>query len=268
MPQIAKKFAEAALFASRYGNPFSILWARSFNKAGFVTVRDRKTGLECFCTVQSYRMFGEVWHDHDYEIPAVPIRKGDIVVDIGGNQGFYACYAAHQGATVHTFEPFPDTYQRLLRNIEHNGFSKLIKPRDVAVAGATSTRDLIVTDQMGGGMNTIVADFSQVAGFQEKQRLKVQTVSIESVFAEISAPRIRIVKLDCEGAEMEIIANMTLEQVERVDAFAIEYHVSYELRDLIKILSTWRNHHLAFAESTYCPKHIIRAVHRRVLAEI
>lgn len=266
--QLAKRIADAAQFIARYGNPWSIVWARKFNPDGFTKVRDRASGLEVYCTVQSYRMFGEVWHDHDYEIPRVPIRAGDVVIDIGGNQGFYACYAAKKGGMVHTFEPFADSFGRLQRNVESNGLAKNVVAHQAAVGARDEQRELILTGQLGGGMNTIVSDFSKIGGYEETGRVTVKTVAVNSMLEKIPAPRIRIVKLDCEGAEMEILQHLSEANRERVDAFAIEYHVSYDLQDLLAILAGWKNHHLAFAESLYCQKNIIRAVHRRVYAEL
>ena len=43
--------------------------------------------------------------------------------DVGANQGFFTCYAASKGATVYAFEPVPASYERLIQNVERNGFT-------------------------------------------------------------------------------------------------------------------------------------------------
>lgn len=265
---LSKKIANAAQFVSRYGNPLSILLARNFNGKGFTTVRDRATGVEAYCTVQSYRMFGEVWHDRDYEVPRVPLRPGDLALDIGGNQGFYACYAARHGASVHTFEPFPDSFGRLKGNVERNGFAHLVTAHQAAVSADDGECDLVTTEQLGGGMNSIVKDFAKTQGHSESGRVRVKTISINTFFQQLPEPRVRLVKLDCEGAEWDILKALSPANVERCDAFAIEFHPGYELRDLVRMLLAWPNHHMAFAESLYCEKNIIRMVHKRVFGEI
>jgi len=55
-------------------------------------------------------------------VKGVPIRPGDIVLDIGANQGFFSCYAAHKGAKVFAFEPVPELRDRLMFNLRRNGF--------------------------------------------------------------------------------------------------------------------------------------------------
>jgi hypothetical protein len=70
---------------------------------------------------------------NSYEPELLPwlgmIRASDFVVDIGANIGAFSLRAAKavgcQG-TVLSFEPMPDTYQRLLKNITFNQCGNIV----------------------------------------------------------------------------------------------------------------------------------------------
>ena len=79
-----------------YGNPLQLVLQRLFMRDGEMKIVDRETGISVRAMRQSYHMFGETWYRRDYDVAACPIRQGDIVVDVGANQGFFTCYAAQR----------------------------------------------------------------------------------------------------------------------------------------------------------------------------
>ena len=114
-------------------NPVHVAIKRLVASPGaLMTVVDRQTGVKCECLVSSYHMFGETWYTRVYDVPGVHIRKGDVVIDIGANQGFFTCYAARLGAKVYAFEPYLQSYARLLYNIKQNGFEDNVVARSPA----------------------------------------------------------------------------------------------------------------------------------------
>ena len=87
--------SRALIALSCYGNPIRIMsqrlapaWFNHFE------VKDRKSGVTCASRRGAEKLFGEIWFDHDYDVPGVILGPKDIVLDIGANQGFYTCYAA------------------------------------------------------------------------------------------------------------------------------------------------------------------------------
>ena len=62
---------------------------------------DRATGVRCECTVDSHQMFSATWYKHLNDVPGLPIGPGDVVIDIGANQGFLPV-TPHRRARVST----------------------------------------------------------------------------------------------------------------------------------------------------------------------
>jgi FkbM family methyltransferase len=228
-----------------YRNPLSMLYQR-VTRARLVTVVDRKTGLRFQCRPGADAMMAETLHAHVYDLPFAPLRTGDVVFDIGANHGFYACWAASQGATVHAFEPDPHTFDLLVANIRINGLEENIAAHPFAVGSETGDTQIFCTDDLGGGMSTTVPAFAVKTGIHVIQQTTVKVLSLPDALARVKANRIRICKLDCEGAEYSILAGLGRDMLDRFDAFALEYHPqAYKLLDLMNILLSWEDFHIS-----------------------
>ncbi|AFY69021.1 methyltransferase FkbM family [Thalassoporum mexicanum PCC 7367] len=249
-------------FWGNYGNPTQMMLNRWLKSTGMIQVVDRRSQVSCHCTVGSYRMFGEVWHDHDYDIPRVSINPDDVVLDIGANQGFFSCYAAYQGAQVYAFEPSPDSFQTLLSNVKTNGFSDRVVAKPWAVGAENGTVELICSDWLGGGMNTIKPEFATNVGLNITNKVaQIPCYSLSHLIAEFNLEQIKICKLDCEGAELDILKGLKPEDRNRILAFTIEYHPeAYAVQDLTDLLLSWGSHQISFAEDKYCTRQMLRAV--------
>ena len=244
-----------------YGNPGRIALSRVLPGNGIMNIRDRETGVSVLATVPSYQMFGETWYSRDYDVPACPVKAGHVVIDVGANQGFFSCYAASKGAKVQAFEPFPDNCNRLRKNVHSNGFSSLVEISQKAVTAETGRAKLLCSSFLGGGANTIMESHARALGKDFSNIIEVETISIDCVLNKIDG-RVRLCKIDCEGAEWEILARIS--DPTKVNSFAIEFHPgAYNLRKLVQGLMNWGTHQIGFATKAY----ILYAVHNEVLAD-
>lgn len=264
----------AALLAdsiARYGNPAEILWQR-LRRHSLLEFRvvDRRSGVACFCRPDAHRMFGEVWFDRDYDVPELPLRSGDMVLDIGGNQGFFACYAAWHGCRVVTLEPDAENLVLLKRNVEVNGFADRVTTVAAAVKGESGRTRLFRTEQLGGGMHTTIPRFAETMGFASSHGTEVPAVTVREILGKYAVDRIRLCKLDCEGAELEIIESLTTAEMNRIDAFALEFHrEAYPVSALVAALDRHGSHHIfPAARKPYCSREILYALSRKVVSEI
>jgi FkbM family methyltransferase len=251
----------------RYGNPVEILWRRRFHPKGRMRIIDRATGLRFDCTVASYPMFAEIWHDHDYDIPQIPFRPGDTILDVGANQGFFACYAAWRGATVFAVEPVPALLATLQANVKAAGLAGRVTALGCGVSDAEGEAVMVLNDFLGGGMGSIVPGFAEKMGIPSTGQIKVPVKTFRRILDENKIDRIRLCKLDCEGAEYAIIKSIDPATAARIDAFVIEYHwAAYEVGDLVRHLLSWGTHQVSYAEDKYCERNILRAVRNDLLA--
>jgi FkbM family methyltransferase len=234
----------------RFSNPWHVLWKRAFGKPqDEMLLIDKQTGIRCRANIASYHMCFAVWYRNEYDIPYIPIRKGDIVVDIGANQGFFTCLAAHRGATVYAFEPDPESFERLVSNVKLNGFSDRVVAKPWAISDFTGSSELMVSTQIGGGMSTIVPGLPEKTGMHLARTVTVPCHTLPEVLDLFSISRMRLCKIDVEGSEFNILASLSQKHFAPMDSLAVElHHVAYSVHDLLRLLAGWGTHQISFKE--------------------
>jgi FkbM family methyltransferase len=262
------RIATAINAAEHFGNPLQIAASRLFRKSSeCITVVDRASGVRCLCTLNSHHMFSEVWYTRSYDVNGVPIRPGDIVLDIGANQGFFTCYAACKGAKVFAFEPVPELFERLLFNVRRNGFAERVTAFPCAVGESDSDVEIQVSYSLGGGQSSIVPEFTKHYNVPVRQSIKVACRTLPKILGELGAPTVRLCKLDVEGAEFGILRTLTASHLEEIQSMAMECHPGVcEMRDLLKMIEGWGTHHVSLMDQRpYDAGYILRCAHKGVL---
>lgn len=126
------------------------------------------------------------------------LGPGDVFLDIGANIGWFSVYAAvTRQAEVWAFEPSPRECARLRRNAALNGCSVRLFPF------ALGSAEGLLPFELGGdgnpGANRILkTDASQGGGLSEVRRA-------ETVLPVKTLRRVRLVKIDVEGWEVEVL---------------------------------------------------------------
>lgn len=155
--------------------------------------------------------------EEQYNPPGFTLKAGDIVIDIGGHIGSFALYAAARvGATgnVFVYEPAPDNNAQLARNVTQSGFHN-VHISSAAVAGLKGDRKIFYNSA-----NTAMH------GFYEKNNHSyiVPAFTLTDIFSEHNIDRCNFLKIDCEGAEYEILYNTPRAALQKIDRIAMEYH--------------------------------------------
>jgi FkbM family methyltransferase len=130
------------------------------------------------------------------------LRPGDVYVDIGANIGLHTLAAARamQGkGKIIAFEPFAGTMRMLEKSIFLNGFSGIAELHEAAVANSNGPRLLFLGAT--SGHHSLYSLETQTQGAQGPFEVKV--VSLESALP--SNQRIDLLKIDAEGAELEVL---------------------------------------------------------------
>ena len=149
------------------------------------------------------------------------------VVDIGGNIGAFALFAARQGATkVIAFEPNSAAHACLQRNVAENGLEGIVQARRLAVTAVAEQRVRFPVAP---------SPYNRIAGKNEQGDYEtVETTSLARIIAKEAPGGIDLLKLDCEGGEYDILfaSDAPLHQVREI---RMEYHCGRgeELADFV-----------------------------------
>ena len=149
-------------------------------------------------------------------------KQQPIILDIGANVGGFAVWASYRwpNSKIHCYEPIVNNFNILKLNTEYN---KNISVYNVAVGKEDGKRSMYY------GKNNI-GEASFIKG--EEQQENGEEVL---VVAASSVPKADIVKIDTEGAEIEILSALKI----RPDVFLIEYHSSDNRRAVDKVLKDY-----------------------------
>lgn len=129
------------------------------------------------------------------------LKRGDVVVDIGANVGYYSLLAAkvvEESGRVYAFEPSPRSFSVLVENIALNGYSNVI-PVAKAITDKVGTAKLFVYG------NPEYDNLSQPNS--RRKSVQVETETLDNFFAYKGAT-IDVIKMDIEGGEMNALAGM------------------------------------------------------------
>lgn len=221
-----------------FQNPLSIV--KIFLNPGqsvVETVRLRSRGLQF-----NVRGAMDVWSiketflDRFYERRGFAVGPGWKVIDIGAGIGEYPVYVAlmQPEARVFAFEPYPVSYALMQENIRLNALAN-VQSFDRAVAATTGE---LVLDLTGGEPLQFQSHASNASPLEEG--LTVQALSLSDAFAMLDLDSCDLLKLDCEGAEYEILFGAPQPVLKHIQRIVMEYHdniVKYNHTDLKRFLS-------------------------------
>jgi FkbM family methyltransferase len=264
------RVSRAIMTFRRYRNPLHVLRKRLLGAAKEQMMAvDRQTGIRCQFPVAAFHMLSSIWYERDYDVPHMPIREGDVVIDIGANHGFFACYAAQQGARVLAFEPNPSVFQRLVKNIAANGFETRITARPWAIAEHRGEAQLLRTEKLGGGMSTIVPEFAQGSGIAVIEQVTVPCYTLSDVLEMFQLSVVRVCKMDAEGSEVAILRGVKPTHRESLHSMVMEYHPeAYPLHQLLSTVVGWGTHQISFMDEKTYSGNILRAVATEALLQL
>lgn len=165
------------------------------------------------------KIIDQVYFKNCYEIPDDMTDKW--FVDIGANVGAASLLALGRGAWVRAFEPAERERAAFLENEEANAilFRSKAELIAAAVGGKEGTLRLYVSKNNSGGNCAyphLIGDLS------DRIIQDVPVVTIEKAIEGID--RVAFLKMDCEGAEFEILPAIWAGLWKRIDRMAIEFH--------------------------------------------
>ncbi len=151
-----------------------------------------------------------------YTRPGWALPTSANIVDVGAHIGAFSVLASRlwPTATVFAFEPQQDNFRLLLRNLRLNRCAEA-QAHMQAVAGQSGRRDLQIAPTNTGGHS-----LGSGAGVTEQ----VDSVSLADFMEGHPVDRVHFLKMDCEGAEYEILESLSADHFSRIDRLAVEFH--------------------------------------------
>lgn len=196
--------------------PEILKWYKSHNTKEINIKMRNELSFVCFGPAD-LSMFTEIWAIQEYNPKGLDIKKDNTIIDIGAHVGFFSIYAAYNAkyGKVYSYEPFKNNYQTLIKNISRNKI-KNIKAYNMAVASTSGKRTFYISSEHNGCHSL----------FQRSSKNKkiVKTTSLNDIMIRNNIKVCDFLKMDCEGAEVEILCNASPETLNKIKVIAGELH--------------------------------------------
>jgi len=165
------------------------------------------------------------------------VNLESIVIDIGANIGIFSIRAGKKASLgkVFCFEPEPRNFEILNKNIRVNNMESLFVVKQKAVADTVRFTRFYFDEYNSGGGSLYNTEIGKKSGL-----LEVRTTTLNDIFEYYKIKQCDVLKLDCEGAEGEILTSTNPEIFPKIKSMAIEWHPDLnkitlnELRDFLK----------------------------------
>lgn len=160
-------------------------------------------------------LFDEVIRDNIYQVSEDNL-KGRAVIDIGANIGTFSMLAAKLGASkVVAVEPVTTTFDTLKHNIEKANAQSVVVPQKAVVLDEDNKSVQIGLNNNCGHNSLYQASLGAET---------VSSVSLKSLLNMVDGDDV-FLKMDCEGAEYDILMHVSPQDMERVSTVAMEVHL-------------------------------------------
>ena len=187
----------------------------------------------------------------DYRLRQMHFNEGDVVIDIGAHVGLFSIYLAkrHPFLKVFAFEPFPANFRNCVENLRLNNVENVVlSPK--AIANESRLLSMATDPYNSGGASAVVRAFESNGIVRD-----IPSIALDEVFSLHKIDRCKLLKIDCEGMEYEILSGTGV--FDTVEYLAGEFHASPSLQN-----QGWSPERLrAYCSSFFTPDKMAIAFH-------
>ncbi len=146
-----------------------------------------------------------------------PMKSCQTIIDIGSNMGSFMVHAAQscQTAKIYCYEPVQKNYNSLIENMEINSLNARVSANKYAVTAFSGHMKIALNESP-------LHSFYAVSECGEYEI--VDCITLSEIFSRHGLERVDLLKINCEGAEYEILENCSTADFERMPDIRLEYH--------------------------------------------
>jgi len=180
-------------------------------------------------------LFTEVALENTYLLESIEFPENATIIDLGAHIGFFSVHASNKAKKIFAFEPVPENFELLKKNIELNKLENKIIPFNLALSDKTGKEKIFLAKNHSGGhsiygcekkdtQNEFISQFITSKGFSEKNFVEVNSITLNEVFKKNEINHCDLLKLDIEGAEYNVFYGLPDSCFNKIQRITMECH--------------------------------------------
>ena len=217
-------FFNSKVYIQRLASKIENFKLTSYKTGFIVDILNLKIYVE---TAEEFFILEEVFLSNDYFFKT---SNTTIVIDIGANVGISSLFFStlDNVAAIYAFEPVKDTYDQALLNFEFNAeINKVVSIKNIGLGDKNREEVFAYNKQQKGntGIRGLLSP-SLSKRTNEKRVVSINDASIEiGTILSNNQDNDVVLKMDCEGAEYEILQNLDSSGVlKQINIVMLEWH--------------------------------------------
>jgi len=179
----------------------------------------------------------ETYLGHNYEQNSFDIQHDWLIIDIGAGLGEFSITAAKKclNGVVYAYEPFRESFELMEENILLNSVMNIVV-YPYAVGGKVGPMQL----KTGSGVPVLYSTAMNDDHVGRHDTI-VQATTLDEVFGSFHIENCDLIKIDCEGAEYDILFETNPVTLQKIKRICLEYHngiTKFTHPDLVRFLES------------------------------
>jgi FkbM family methyltransferase len=197
-------------------------------------------------------IYNEVFVHQEYLRRGITLEGAASILDVGANIGMFALFAKFKNpqAVVHAFEPIPETFAILKRNVCLHGMAADVRVHPFAIGAHSSAQRTFTYYPNMAGNSTATPSLKknqldvmrrglgdELTEFLFRPETRTAPVkSLSAFLSEEGTKSVDFLKIDVEGDEMEVLKGIWPEHYSTIRQIAVEAHSESLARDVRMLL--------------------------------
>jgi len=176
---------------------------------------------------ENYPVFKEIFVEDFYRAKKLlsDLPSKISVIDIGANEGFFAAMILSKvkDAVIYAFEPLPSNVKKIerLKEINPSAKNKILVHAKAVTDGSSETVQLFTQQENAeSSIASIYREFDE----RNSNSINVPAITLTKILDDNDLNDVNLLKLDCEGAEYEILYSTNREVLKKIKRMLIEVH--------------------------------------------